>query len=145
MSDARLWLVFFGDTPRRAWWANLLRPGYRHIAAMSCYADTERWVYVDPALHWTVIRVLTQEQAGPQIAALLEQSTAVLRVASRPGRGCAPTFPWCVGQIKALLGIKSWALTPWQLYRALLARGAEPVPMAPCVGVNEEAAARSVA
>lgn len=141
--DSRLWLLFFGDTPRRAWWANWLKPGYRHIAAMSYYADTERWVYVDPALHWTVIRVLTQEQAAVQMAALLDQSTAVLRVASRPSRRCAPTFPWCVGQIKALLGVRTAALTPWQLYRALRALGAEPVPM--CVVPDAEAAARSVA
>jgi hypothetical protein len=125
--DERVYLLFFGDTPRRAWWANFLRPGFRHIAAMSYHADAERWVYVDPALRWTVIRILTQEPAGRQIAVLLEQSTAVLRMASRPGRGGAPAFPWCVGQIKALIGVRTWALTPWQLYRSLIRRGAEHV------------------
>lgn len=139
---ARLWLVFFGDTPRRAWWANVLRPGFRHIAAASWYAETERWVYFDPALRGTVIAVFTREQFPVLLDELLARSSAVLRVASRHGRGAAPAFPWCVGAIKSLLGIRSAALTPWRLHQALLRRGAEPV-VSPCVAANPEAAAPS--
>lgn len=140
---ARLWLIFFCDTPRRAWWANALRPGFRHIAAVSWSAAEERWVYFDPALHGTSIRVVTQDQAGPMFDRMLARSAAVVRIASRHERGNAPAICFCVGQIKALLGIRSWALTPYGLYLDLKARGAKPVE--PCVAADPEAAARSVA
>lgn len=140
----RLWLIFFGDTQRRAWWANVLRPGFRHIVAVSWYAAEERWVYFDPALTGTSIRIFTAEQGPAMIDALLAQSSAVLRVATRRDRGNAPLFAFCVGQIKALLGLRSWAFTPHGLYRDLRARGAEPVyPQAPCVAAPVEAAAPS--
>jgi hypothetical protein len=142
---ARLWLIFFGDTPRRAWWANVLRPGFRHIAAMSWYAAEQRWVYFDPACSGTVIRILTADEAPALIDRLLAQSSAVLRVASRHDRGNAPAVCFCVGQVKALLGVRSRALTPYGLYRDLLARGAQVVHPAPCVVADPEAAARSVA
>jgi hypothetical protein len=37
------------------------------------------------------------------------------------GGRCRPPFiiSSCVGMTKAVLGIHSWALTPWQLYRYL--------------------------
>jgi hypothetical protein len=68
----------------------------------------------------------------------------VLRVASRRDRLNAPAFGFCGGSMKALLGIRSWALTPRGLYRELLRRGAETVHMeAPCVAAPMEAAAPS--
>lgn len=136
----RLWLIYFGDTARRAWWANFLRPGFRHVWAASWYADQERWVLFEPAINRTVISLYTAEQWPARLAVLLAHSSAVLRVASRAGRGRQPTFPWCVGAIKSLLGVRSWALTPWQLYRSLRGLGADVVE-SPCVVAETEAAA----
>jgi hypothetical protein len=79
---ARLFLIFFCDTPRRAWWANALRPGFRHIAAVSWYAAEERWLYFDPALHGTSIRIVTEDQAGQMFDRMLARSAAVVRFAS---------------------------------------------------------------
>jgi hypothetical protein len=134
----------FGDTPRRAWWANVLRPGYRHVWAVCWYAEEQRWVYFNPALTGTEIAIFTEEQFPAKLGILLEHSTAVLRVASRYGRGAAPAVPWCVGAIKSLLGIRCAALTPWRLYHALVARGAEVVETS-CVAANSEDAAPSAA
>jgi hypothetical protein len=144
INKARLWILFFCDTPRRAWWANLLRPGFRHIAALSWYADQQRWVYFDPALRGTTIALFDHEMGKVAIEQLLARSSAVLRVASRHGRGAAPAFPWCVGAMKSLLGVRSPALTPWQLYWDLRDLGAEVV-QAPCVADEPEAAAPSAA
>lgn len=123
----REWLVFFGDTRATAWWAWFLRPGFRHIAAASYYASTERWVYFDPSVRGTVIEVLTREQFPVLLDELLVQSSAVLRFASRHERTAAPAMVFCVAEIKALLGIRSAALSPWRLYWALRRRGAEVV------------------
>lgn len=139
---ARLWLVFFGDTPRRAWWANMLRPGFRHVWAACWYEDQQRWVYFNPALTGIEIGIFTEEEFPAKLGILLHHSTAVLRVASRYGRGATPAVPWCVGSVKSLLGVRCAALTPWRLYRALLRRGAEVV-VSPCVAANREAAAPS--
>lgn len=138
----RLWLVFFGDTPRRAWWANLLRPGFRHVWAACWYEDQQRWVYFNPALNGTEIAIFSREEFPAKLDFLLHHTSAVLRVASRYGRGAAPAIPWCVGSVKSLVGIRSAAVTPWRFYRALLARGAEPV-ISPCVAAKPEVAAPS--
>lgn len=127
-----------------AWWARALRPGYRHVCAASWYAAEERWVYFNPARPGTTVAIFTAEQFAPLLEQLLARSSAVLRAASRYERGAAPAAAFCVGEIKALLGIRSWALTPYGLYRDLLARGAENV-RTPCVADRMEAAARSVA
>lgn len=139
---ARLWLLFFCDPRGVAWWCRILRPGFRHCVAASWYADTERWVVFNPTRCGTVIEVWTAEQFPARLDQYLAESSAVLRVASRHDRRAAPAMAWCVGQVKALLGVRSAALTPWRLYRALLARGAEPV-IVPCVVAEPEARAPS--
>jgi hypothetical protein len=140
----RLWLVFWSEPADPAWWARVLRPGFRHVYAVSYFADQQRWVYFDPSRFRTSIELFSEEQAPEALARLMAPATAILRVASRADRLNAPTFPWCVGQIKALLGIRSRACTPHALYRDLLARGAEVVrPEVPCVAAGEEATASS--
>lgn len=143
---ARLWLVIFYETPERAWWANLLRPGFRHVAALSWFADQQRWVYFGPALKGTSIELFTADQAPAMFAELAEHAAAVVRFPARQDRFGAPPVSHCIGAVKGLLGIRSWALTPFGLYRDLLARGGEPVMLeSACVGSDEEAAARSAA
>lgn len=144
MVNGRLWLVFFGDTPRRAWWANALRPGFRHVWAASWYADQARWVYFNPAIDGTTIMLFTADEWPVKLASLLEHSSVALRMASRRDRLRTSTLPWCVGAIKALLGIHVFALTPYRLHLALLACGAEIVHrQIPCVAAKPEAAAPS--
>lgn len=138
----RLWLVCFCDADSPAWWARVLRPGFRHVFAVSYYADQERWVEFNPSRIGTVIRLWRQDEFGPRLGVLLETSTAVLRVASRADRGNAPPMAWCVGEVKALLGVRCAAVTPWGLYRDLRARGVDVVK-APCVAAPPEAAAPS--
>lgn len=140
----RLWLVFFLEPDGPAWWARLLRPGFRHVCAASWYAAEERWLYFNPSRVGTSVQIFTADAFPPVLTALLEQSSAVVRIASRFERGNAPALAFCVGEIKALLGIRSGAMTPWQLYWALRDLGAEPVE-SPCVVAGGEAAAPSAA
>lgn len=139
---ARLWLVFFSSPRGVAWWCRILRPGFRHVYAASWYADADRWVVFNPTRRGTVIELWSAADFPRRLDQFLAESSAVLRVASRHEREHPPPMPWCVGQVKALLGIRSAALTPWQLYHALRARGAEPV-VDPCVAANPDAAAPS--
>lgn len=140
---SRLWLIFFLEPDGPAWWARVLRPGFRHLCAVSRYDSADRWLYFHPARTGTSIQIFTDEQIKVVITDLLARSSVVLRVASRQERRNAPAMVFCVAEIKALLGIRSRALTPYRLYRDLIARGAEIVHQ-PCVVAKPEAAAPSV-
>lgn len=135
---ARLWLVFFGDGHLAPWWAWLLRPGFRHISAASWFADQERWVHINPCRTGTVIEVLRADEFGPRFQQLMTDSAAVLRVPARAERHATPRSFHCTGAMKALLGIRSRALSPHGLYRDLLRNGAEIVQN----GQHAEAAGR---
>jgi hypothetical protein len=113
-------VIFSAEADSPAWWARFLRPGFRHVYAVSYFADQERWVCVDPARNRLMVELFTAEQAPRVLARMMETAGAVLRVASRRDRLNAPAFGFCGGAMKALLGIRSWALTPRGLYRDLL-------------------------
>jgi hypothetical protein len=123
----RLWLIFFRESPHAPWWRRLLRRGYRHVTALSFYADAGTWVMYDPSYRITV--EIYQSDEFVSLFDELEKSTSlILRIpSSSEGRTAPPFTAWCVGSLKGLLGIHCWAITPWQLRTALLARGAEIV------------------
>lgn len=125
----RLWTVFFSDGDRHAWWLRLFRPGYRHVAAAAWLPDQARWLYVDPCARGTVVEVYRADEFGPRWQTLLLNASLVLEVRSRPTRTLTPASFHCVGAIKALLGLRSRALSPWALSRHLLAHGAAIVPI----------------
>lgn len=123
----RMWLVFFGEAEGTAWWARFCRPGFRHVSAAAYYADQMRWVYYNPSRSGTVIELYSGGEFDERLGHLTMTSAAVLRVRSRFERRCTPVLWHCVGAVKALLGVRSCALGPWQLYRHLVANGAEIV------------------
>jgi hypothetical protein len=119
--------VFFSDSDRPHWWSPLFRPGFRHIRAAAWYESAQRWVYFDPCGRGTHIEVATDAEFGARFEHLIRTSAAILRVRSEFARGGTPAAAFCVGQVKALLGVKSRALSPFGLYRHLVAHGAEVV------------------
>jgi hypothetical protein len=125
--DRRLWLVFFSDGEQVSFWSQFLRPGWRHICAAAWYPEQERWVYVNPARDRTHIRVQRGEEFAARFTYLWGTSTAILEVATMGERQFCPAFFSCVGAIKGLLGLRSWALTPRGLYAALIHAGAKAV------------------
>jgi hypothetical protein len=125
----RLWLVFFGEAEGAPWWSRLCAPGYRHVAAAAWFADQERWVYFNPTRRGTVILLYREDEFGGRFTQLMNDSSCVLRVRSTLARGATPFGWWCTGAIKALLGLRSRALSPRQLRDHLLRHGAEVVEM----------------
>ena len=122
----RMWLIFFWDCGP-AWWARVLPPGWRHVTAVAYFKDAERWVYFNPASPGLVLDVQEGEAFHARYEHLMREATAVLRFASQHDRGAMPATFFCVGAIKALLGLRSRALSPAGLYRDLRASGAEIV------------------
>jgi hypothetical protein len=123
----RLWLIFFGEAAGRPWWSRLLRPGFRHVRAAAWFDQTSRWVFIDPTLRGIQIEIETDEAFAGRWGQLWRDSTVILRMQSQGGRGRLPPVLWCVGAIKALLGVRSCALAPHGLFRDLMAQGAEIV------------------
>ncbi|MCK1585477.1 hypothetical protein IVB03_39475 [Bradyrhizobium sp. 168] len=125
----RLWLVFFGEVDGSPWWARLLAPGCRHVAACAWFAEQERWVYFNPTRRGTVILLYREDEFGGRFTQLMNSSSCVLRVRSTLSRSATPFGWWCTGAVKALLGVKARALAPRGLRDHLLRRGAEVVKM----------------
>lgn len=125
----RLWLVFFSDAKGAPWWTWFLPKGYSHVTACAWFADQERWVYFNPTRRGTVILLYREDEFGGRFTQLLNDSSCVLRVRSTLRRRTTPFGWWCTGSIKALLGVRSRALSPFQLSRHLLRHGAEAVDM----------------
>lgn len=125
----RLWLVFFGEAEERPWWSWFLPAGYRHVAACAWFAEQERWVYFNPTRRGIVILVCREDEFGGRFQQLVDSSACVLRVRSQLARSSTPFGWWCTGAIKALLGVRSRALSPRALRDHLLRHGAEVVHM----------------
>jgi hypothetical protein len=125
----RLWLVFFGEAEGAPWWSWFCAPGYRHVSACAWFADQERWVYVNPTRRGTVILLYREDEFGGRMTQLVNSSSYILRVRSSLARSATPFGWWCTGAIKALLGVRSRALSPRGLRDHLLRHGAEVVEM----------------
>lgn len=138
----RTWLVFFSNPSGSAWWTRFMRDGYRHVCAAAWFAHEECWVVFDPTRRGVVIEVWHADEFDARLGDLALRASVVLRVKGQFERKAAPAAFWCVGAVKALLGIRCLALTPFGLCRDLRRRGAEFVDV-PCVVTGSDVAASS--
>lgn len=125
----REWLVFFRDRPQRGWWDIGTHPGWRHVSAAAWFPMAQAWIFYDPTMKATAIVALQEPHSGRLMQQWVDDATAIVRFKSRAERGIAPAFFGCVAAVKALLGLRSCALSPRALHRHLLACGAEDVPV----------------
>jgi hypothetical protein len=139
----RLWLIAFSEGTGRQWWKPLLKPGYRHVCAASYFADMERWLYIDPTYRGLEIEMWKPEDFGARLEQMARDSTLILRVPSATDRNMPPLSWFCVGAVKALLGLPTVAVTPWQLSRQLLGMGAETVCDGPTTVAETPASAET--
>lgn len=123
----RLWLLFFSSADPSRWYARFLRKGFGHVQAAAWYDDVERWVHVNATHVGLVVDVHLPEAFDGRLAQLLRDSHVILRVPGAADRRVPQASWYCVGAVKALLGINSSALFPHGLYRHLLRNGAEVV------------------
>lgn len=127
------WFVWFGPHKRRpprdlADWClerilGRLRPGFRHVGAVArCEVG---WLVVDPLSD--VLRVHWTPALDAATAQRLAEASVVLMVEPRPPERYRPRgLLTCVSIVAHLLGVRG-AITPYQLCRALRARGATEV------------------
>lgn len=124
------WFFVFYDPPGpRRWWDWFTRPGFRHVLAFGFVAQHRIWVFVD----WTATGLsvfLARDGEVDALICYMRRSGRILRMPA-PARGKAPLqglrWPapfYCVTAVKHVAGIRSWAVTPWQLFGTLQRQGA---------------------
>lgn len=122
------WYIAFYDTRAqegRRWWHWFTRPGFGHCCAFGYVRATETWILID----WTAEGLSVQALRGETVDALIVESVSrgvVLAARPCPGgtrSGLRLPVLYCVPMVKHLLGLDSWAVTPWQLFCELKRRG----------------------
>ncbi|MCK8785222.1 hypothetical protein M0638_12585 [Roseomonas sp. NAR14] len=127
------WFVAFqpADT---VWWHRLCRKGFAHCFAFAPRGNPDRagevhWVFFDPAFTCLDVRLIPFEAVVEAFAMNKVGALRILRIDRQGARLARPRWVvTCAGAIAALLGMRATPLTPWGLYRRMLAAGAEVVP-----------------
>jgi hypothetical protein len=122
------WFVVFDGRPSRIWWHRLLRLRFKDCWAFGWDSAAGLYIVLQPTFDGFFVRALSRE-AGAALLALLHRDSASMSVLLAAVEGHSTPRPrllgTCVTMISALLGLRRCcALTPRQLYRTLLARGA---------------------
>jgi hypothetical protein len=120
-------MVFFGPGRNPGMMARMLPRQWQHVCCASFQADLGVWEYVNPARDRTYFLTLSPEKFSEYLANLLNNSHAIIEFPAHDERAFCPTWASCVGVVKGILGIRSWAFTPEQLYDDLIRRGASLV------------------
>lgn len=113
------WFFVFCDTDQRHWYNLWLKPGFQHVWALRYQGD--QWIAISPQQGFTDVDVISDGR-------LINTNPTILHVkASRVTQRVR--VPWllmpftCVEQVKSLIGLRHWSMTPWQLYKALTMDG----------------------
>lgn len=123
------WIIaFFGDEAvEKRWWHVFTKPGFRHCFAFRYLVKADMWVAVDWSNTGLSLGTIPKEAVDIIIIAVNQSGGAFLEILAKPQeRRAIPPLPlYCVTAVKELVGLRDWrVVTPWQLYCALLRRGA---------------------
>ena len=109
-----------------AWYARWLKPGFVHCFVL-VKSESNQWIKlegVNGRLH--VTQLALDEDAHGHYMRYVNRDATIVKIDVRsdmtlPRRRLPHLFVsgTCVGLIKSVLGIRSWAITPWQFYKYL--------------------------
>ena len=128
--EAHEYLIFFIDRLERNWWDYVFRTrdGFRHCFVMQWDEWSNRWIMVDWRQSTTDFIVLFDFEAEKfmRIAHAQKGTVVRFRPINPPDSGSLITY--CSNIISRFLGLgNDIILTPYGLYRRLLASGGEVV------------------
>jgi hypothetical protein len=117
------WFVCF-SRHAATWWLDLLPVGkFKHVRAFGLVPAINTWIFFDPALDRTAIRVARGDAASRMIGEWMIDSE-VVRVQTISRETLRPRLTgWCVPQVKAVLGLSCGALRPDALLQDCLRLG----------------------
>lgn len=125
------YLIYFVDRKELCWWDHLFRTreGFRHCFVLQWCEWSNRWIMVDWRQSTTDFVVLFDFEAEKFISGIAAMKGTVIRFkpTDPPDEG-GSLVTYCSNIISRFLGLgNSIILTPYGLYRRLLASGGEVV------------------
>lgn len=128
---AHEYLIYFVERDARNWWDYVFRTreGFRHCFVMQWCEWTQRWIMVDWRQSTTDFMILFDFEAQKFIEHIGQRKGTVIRFkpTAPPNEG-GRLLTYCSNMISRYLGLGNTViLTPFGLYRRLLASGGEVV------------------
>jgi len=111
-------VVFLGRelVDSAAWWGRLLNPGFVHCFVL--LQTSIGWIKLET--RYGVVKVTQLDEFDDIVSHYSNQGATVVDTTVYAQSALSPfVVRTCVGMVKAMLGIKSFGLTPWQLYKYL--------------------------
>lgn len=117
------WVVCFSHKCATRWLEWIPVGKYKHVRAFGCVPHINTWIFFDPGLNRTALRVARGDAAHMLISLFLNEADVIqmplrMRESRRPR-----IFGWCVPQVAHLLGLSTSALRPDRLWRECLRQG----------------------
>lgn len=132
-ASSRLWyLVFMPNTGKIPWYQRMAirnhADTFGHVMMISPLTDTHIQV-VEPNVDFVNIELRELDTTWMVEMLRLSKMYPVLEWIAKPDGTHNPTLviPSCVTAVKAVLGLKSWAVTPKGLHDYMLKNGAEVI------------------
>lgn len=107
--------MFHGNGAHPLSW--VLKPGFRHVFA--AIRSDNCWIVIDSA---EGLPFFCATQVDDLAGFYRDQGFTVIGIERREAIRSLAVPSNCVGLVKASVGIRSWAVTPWQLYKHLTRR-----------------------
>jgi hypothetical protein len=103
------------------WFIKKLRPGFQHVCAFREAAEFQGWLKIDSYSCGIAIEEITDPFFLEELEGRVNLGLAsVVPVFSSTSDVFMPrAFLTCVSVVKHLLGVKSWAVTPFGLFKFL--------------------------
>lgn len=124
------WIVVFTDSLiKRRWWDVFTKENYRHVLVMGYDVDHETWILLDWGADRFDAHLLKEGELVNLIAFIQKHGWEAYKVPQGTLGRNGPRFPfwpfWCTDAVKHIVGIRSWAVTPWQLRQHMRRKGYE--------------------
>lgn len=109
-----------------AWWSWFLKPGFIHCFVLLAINGDERWIKIEGIYgRLRVTQIPLGDDEREHYVRYVARGATVIKTDVQSEMLIWPLMNGeinvrtCVSVIKSLLGIRSWAVTPWQLYKHL--------------------------
>ena len=110
-------LVVFHDEGADHWLSRRLKEGFRHVF---CVVEVgQYWIRVDGERGRPVVEVIAARDYD-LVSFYRSEGYRVVETHRRDDTMRPLVLGNCVGVVKVMLGLRSWSVTPWQLYRRLV-------------------------
>lgn len=135
------WYVLFCPAIRQGFFHHFTkhRKNFEHVSLLRFDRRVRTWIVIDWNSWGLCAQPVTRLDAQLILQRSLENEYPILGYVSRPAKPKRLKFGFsCVESAKHVLGVDTWAVTPYQLYCALKKEGAEDKMMKDFVGVQYE-------